>query len=275
MAADRDRGRPSGQRTPSHRPGAEWRGRARRWAWLAVLLIGVALYELCRRAVLATRDPLLLPTLILIGAAVVPVSFVVFVSGRRLVFGVGGAVVGLTALLGGVLAVLATGTLEYATLRALGAPSLLAVGLIEELAKLLVPAAVLLLSRGVRHPADGLAIVVVMQEVSIRTWVAGATVPVPTLTDGSAAESEKVAFAAGAPVPRTGTASAATTTRARVLQRPRGAAAARRARGPDRGNAVMASSPWGIGSSSLGSAGGAGAGAAAHRGSSCVGPGSG
>lgn len=156
MAADRDRGRPSGQRTPSHRPGAEWRGRARRWAWLAVLLIGVALYELCRRAVLATRDPLLLPTLILIGAAVVPVSFVVFVSGRRLVFGVGGAVVGLTALLGGVLAVLTAGTLEYATLRALGAPSLLAVGLIEELAKLLVPAAVLLLSRGVRHPADGL-----------------------------------------------------------------------------------------------------------------------
>jgi hypothetical protein len=156
VAADRDRGRPSGQRTPSHRPGAEWRGRARRWAWLAVLLIGVALYELCRRAVLATRDPLLLPTLILIGAAVVPVSFVVFVSGRRLVFGVGGAVVGLTALLGGVLAVLTAGTLEYATLRALGAPSLLAVGLIEELAKLLVPAAVLLLSRGVRHPADGL-----------------------------------------------------------------------------------------------------------------------
>jgi protease PrsW len=131
-------------------------GRARRWAWLAVLLIGVALYELCRRVVLGTRDPLLLPTLILIGASVVPVSFVVFVSGRRLVFGVGGAVVGVTALLGGVLAVLAAGTLEYATLRALGAPSLLAVGLIEELAKLLVPAAVLLLWRDARHPADGL-----------------------------------------------------------------------------------------------------------------------
>jgi protease PrsW len=121
-----------------------------------VLLIGVALYELCRRVVLGTRDPLLLPTLILIGASVVPVSFVVFVSGRRLVFGVGGAVVGVTALLGGVLAVLAAGTLEYATLRALGAPSLLAVGLIEELAKLLVPAAVLLLWRDARHPADGL-----------------------------------------------------------------------------------------------------------------------
>jgi RsiW-degrading membrane proteinase PrsW (M82 family) len=156
VAADRDRGRAGAQRTPLHLTGAGWPGRARRWAWLAVLLVGVALYELCRRVVLGTRDPILLPTLILIGASVVPVSFVVFVSGRRLVFGVGGAVVGLTALLGGVLAVLAAGTLEYATLRALGAPSLLAVGLIEELVKLLVPAAVLLLWHDYRHPADGL-----------------------------------------------------------------------------------------------------------------------
>jgi RsiW-degrading membrane proteinase PrsW (M82 family) len=128
----------------------------RRWAWAVVLLVGVLLYELCRRAVLETGDPLLLPTLLLIGAAVVPVSFVTFILGRRLVFEVGGLLVGFTALFGGLLAVLAAGTLEYATIRALGGPSLLAVGLIEELAKLLVPAVVLVTVRASRHPADGL-----------------------------------------------------------------------------------------------------------------------
>jgi RsiW-degrading membrane proteinase PrsW (M82 family) len=129
---------------------------ARKWAWVVVLLVGVALYELCRRAVLQTGNPILLPTLLLIGAAVVPASFVTFMLGRRLVVGVGGVAIAVTALLSGILALLAAGTLEYATLRALGGPSLLAVGLIEELAKLLLPAAFLAVVRTGRHPADGL-----------------------------------------------------------------------------------------------------------------------
>ena len=46
--------------------------------------------------------------------------------------------------------------LEYSTLRRLGALPMLAVGLIEEFAKLIVPAALLLVIRHNRHPADGL-----------------------------------------------------------------------------------------------------------------------
>jgi protease PrsW len=144
------------QQTSVDRRPAGWATTARRWAWVPVLVVGVVLYELLRLALQDTRDAVYLPTLILVGAAVVPVAFVTFIAGRRLVFVVSGAVVGLTALLGGVIGVLAAGTLEFETLHRLGVLPLLAVGLIEELAKLLVPAAVLLLFRDAGHPADGL-----------------------------------------------------------------------------------------------------------------------
>jgi RsiW-degrading membrane proteinase PrsW (M82 family) len=140
-------------------PTTRWLVLFRRWSWLPVLVVGAVLYELVRLTLESTGDPLFVPTLILLGAAVVPVAFVAFVSGRKLVFGVGGGVVGLTALLGGVVGVLVAGSLEYATLRNAGGVPPFAVGLIEEFAKLLVPAAVLLLFvvlRRDRHPADGL-----------------------------------------------------------------------------------------------------------------------
>jgi RsiW-degrading membrane proteinase PrsW (M82 family) len=128
----------------------------RRWSWLPVLGVGAVLYELVRETLQFTGDPLFVPTLILLGAAVVPVAFVAFVSGRPLPFGVGGWAVGLTALLGGVVGVLVAGALEVEALRSYGALPMIGVGLIEELAKLLVPAAMLLLVRRNRRPADGL-----------------------------------------------------------------------------------------------------------------------
>ena len=131
-------------------------GHARRWSWLLVLLVGGALFELVRGAIVGTGNPNLVPALILLGAAVIPTAFVVFIAGRRLVFAVSGGTVMLTALVGGVIGVVAAGLLEYGTLRRLGTLLMLGVGLIEEFGKLLVPAAVLLLVRRNRHPADGL-----------------------------------------------------------------------------------------------------------------------
>lgn len=128
----------------------------RRWSWALVLVVGTVLYEAVRCAVEVTGNPRLLPTLILLGAAVVPVAAVAFVRGRPLVFGVGGGLVGLTASLGGVAGLLTAGTLESDTRRDLGALPLVAVGLIEELAELLVPAAVLAVVRHRTRPADGL-----------------------------------------------------------------------------------------------------------------------
>jgi RsiW-degrading membrane proteinase PrsW (M82 family) len=57
---------------------------------------------------------------------------------------------------GGVIGVVTAGMLEYRTLRHLGALPMVGVGLIEEFAKLLVPAAIFLLFRRYAHPADGL-----------------------------------------------------------------------------------------------------------------------
>ena len=135
---------------------AIWSRLSRRWAWVGVLVVGWILYELVRAAILDTGNPNRLPALILLGAAVFPLAFVVFISERRLVFGVPGSVVGLTALLGGVVGIVTAGVLEYDTLVGLGFLPMILVGLIEEAAKLLVPAAALLLFRSDRHPAGGL-----------------------------------------------------------------------------------------------------------------------
>jgi RsiW-degrading membrane proteinase PrsW (M82 family) len=130
----------------------------RRWSWVLVLVVGIVLYELVLRGVASTGNPNLVPALILLGAAVVPAAFVAFVAGLRLVFAVHGSVVGATALIGGVIGVVAAGVLEYRTLHRLGFLPLFAVGLIEEAAKLIVPLALVLLLRRDRHPADGLLV---------------------------------------------------------------------------------------------------------------------
>jgi protease PrsW len=131
---------------------------ARRWSWLPVLVVGLVLFELIRRAIVSTGNPNFVPALILLGAAVVPAAFVTFIAGRRLVFGVTGGTVAMVALVGGVIGVVTAGVLEFRTLHRLGVLPTVGVGLIEEFAKLIVPAALLLLVRRDRHPADGLLV---------------------------------------------------------------------------------------------------------------------
>jgi protease PrsW len=139
-------------------PCPQWGAGLRRWSWLPVLVVGTVLYELVREAVQFTGNPVFVPTLILLGAAVVPAAFVAFVFGLRLAFGVGTWTVCLTALVGGIVGVLVAGVLEFQTLHNSGSLPFLDVGLIEEAAKLVVPVAVLLLVRRRRRPADGLVI---------------------------------------------------------------------------------------------------------------------
>jgi RsiW-degrading membrane proteinase PrsW (M82 family) len=126
-------------------------------AWLPVLAVGIVLFELVRHALIDTKNPNLLPSLILLGAAVVPAAFVSFLYGRRLSYTVSGGVLAFAALVGGVVGIVVAGTLEYRTLLRLGTVPLLSVGLAEESAKLLVPAALLLVHR-YRHPSNGLVI---------------------------------------------------------------------------------------------------------------------
>jgi RsiW-degrading membrane proteinase PrsW (M82 family) len=127
--------------------------RARRM-WLRVFLTGLVLWLLTVAVTMLTGNPNLIPTLVLLGSFLVPVSFVVWAFGRRhsgevtaeLLFG--------TFVTGGVLGVLAASLLETYLLHP--SPGLfLGVGLIEEAAKLAVLA---FLARHLEHKyaADGL-----------------------------------------------------------------------------------------------------------------------
>ena len=100
---------------------------------------GAAIYALVTGAAESTENIHLLPVVLLLGALLVPVTFVVYLFER---LAVDPAV--LPALMvcfwaGGSVGVAAAGFLEYETLRDLGALPMLAVGVIEESVKLAVP----------------------------------------------------------------------------------------------------------------------------------------
>lgn len=148
---------PAAATRPPSRSELSPRLRLPRGAWLGVLVVGVGLFELLQQTLKATHNPNLVPALILIGAVAIPASFVTFVYGRQLPYDVPGGVLAFTAVTGGVIGIVVAGTVEYAALRRLGTVPMIAVGLIEETAKLIVPALILLLG-SYRRPADGLLI---------------------------------------------------------------------------------------------------------------------
>jgi protease PrsW len=122
-----------------------------RHAWVAVLVVGGALFWLVLDTLVRTQNPNFVPSLILLGAAVVPVSFVTFVYHRA-----GSALarpdlVVLASFLGGVVGVVVAGRLEFDALRTTSVAPMVLVGLIEESAKLIVPVLVLLLTRSWRR----------------------------------------------------------------------------------------------------------------------------
>ncbi|MEU8821333.1 PrsW family glutamic-type intramembrane protease [Actinoplanes sp. NPDC048796] len=135
--------------------------RSRRWAWLAVLVVGLGLYFLVLRTLVHTQNPNFVPALILLGASVVPASFLTFAQARTGRWEVPTSVLLVTAFFGGVIGVVVAGTLEYDALRDLGTLPMVVVAVVEESAKLIVPV-VLLMTVLVRHtrrlPSDGLVI---------------------------------------------------------------------------------------------------------------------
>ncbi|MFF5288906.1 PrsW family intramembrane metalloprotease [Paractinoplanes globisporus] len=122
-------------------------GAPRRRAWLRVFLTGLVLWLLTVVVTMVTKNPNLIPTLVLLGSFLVPVSFVVWAFGRRHSGEVTAELLFSTFVTGGVLGVLAASLLESYLLH----PSpwlFLGVGLIEEAAKLAVLA---FLSRHLEH----------------------------------------------------------------------------------------------------------------------------
>jgi protease PrsW len=134
--------------------------------WVAVLLVGSALFAAVLAALAGTRDIVYVPSLLLIGATVVPVTFTTFIGGLRRRDGHGSlsfAHITAAAALGGVIGTVVAGTLEFETVRMLGSLPTLAVGLIEESAKLAVPVGILVWRRP--RPMEGLVLGVAVGSV--------------------------------------------------------------------------------------------------------------
>jgi protease PrsW len=134
--------------TPARKPPT------RRRPWLRLFLTGLVLWVLTVVVTFATGNPNLVPTLVLLGSFLVPVTFVVWAFGRRHSGEVTAELLFTTFVTGGVLGVLAASLLESYLLHP--SPGLfLGVGLIEEAAKLAVLA---FLTRRLQHKyaADGL-----------------------------------------------------------------------------------------------------------------------
>ncbi len=128
----------------------------RRRTWLRVFLTGLLLWILTVVVTLFTGNPNLIPTLVLLGSFLVPVTFVLWAFGRRHSGEVTAELLFSTFVTGGVLGVLAASLLETYLLH----PSpgfFIGVGLIEEAAKL---SALAFLTRRLSHKyaVDGLVL---------------------------------------------------------------------------------------------------------------------
>jgi protease PrsW len=122
--------------------------------WVRLFLTGLVLWVLTVIVTFATGNPNLIPTLVLLGSFLVPVTFVVWAFGRRHSGEVTAELLFTTFVTGGVLGVLAASLLESYLLHP--SPALFfGVGLIEEAAKLVVLA---FLTRRLQHKyaIDGL-----------------------------------------------------------------------------------------------------------------------
>lgn len=126
--------------------------------WLAVFLTGAALFGLILAVMTNTGNPVYVPCLLLLGAAVVPATLTTLVTevqtSRRLSL----ARILTAATLGGVVGAVIAGQLEFDTVRALGVLPFLVIGLIEESAKLAIPVMLFAWRRPRLRALDGLVL---------------------------------------------------------------------------------------------------------------------
>lgn len=132
----------------------------RRWMWLIVLIVGLVLFFLTQQTVLVTDNPRLIPGMVLLGALVAPAACVAAIWPRAVAAEADRVLPSQLAIAigfgGGIVAVIVAALVEYGFLASSGGLPALAVGLIEETAKLIVPAVVIV---GLRlTPGAGLAL---------------------------------------------------------------------------------------------------------------------
>lgn len=134
-----------------------------RQRWVQILVVGFILFALADLTLRFTNNILYFPTIMMIGAFLIPFAFIAFFYqqenrfDRNIHAGSILPTLMLCALLGGLIGTLAAGTLESKTLTGTSLLSLTWVGPIEEFAKLIVPIAVFVMMRNrFRSELDGL-----------------------------------------------------------------------------------------------------------------------
>ena len=130
--------------------------RVLRHTWLQIFVGGLVLLYLLERTLLATQSLNYVPSVLLLGAFLVPVTFVTYLYEQLPRWEVPLPPVAVCFFWGGALGTVVAGSLEYDLLRSLGVLALLGIGLIEEGAKLIFPLIFYLLGR---YRSEGAGIV--------------------------------------------------------------------------------------------------------------------
>ena len=125
--------------------------------WLQIFVSGLLLLFLVERTLVATGDPNYIPSAILLGAFLVPLTFTTYLYERLPDWDVALPAVAICFIWGGVLGTVVAGTLEYDVMRTLGFLPKLGIGVIEEGAKLILPLVFYLLGR-YRSEAAGIVL---------------------------------------------------------------------------------------------------------------------
>ena len=140
-----------------HGSGKKSRLQLLRRRWLQIFVSGLVLLFLVERTLVATGDPNYVPSAILLGAFLVPVTFTTYLYERLPDWEVPLPPLAICFVWGGVLGTVVAGTLEYDVMKSLGFLPKLGIGLIEEGAKLMVPLVFYFLGR-YRSEAAGIVL---------------------------------------------------------------------------------------------------------------------
>lgn len=129
--------------------------------WFQILGVGALLFFGSEQALKITGNPNFVPTVILLGAFVVPAAFIAYFSTQEIALdraahtAVPFSLLFSCFLIGGVIGTVLAGIIEYATLTHFSIPTLFGVAAVEEAAKLIFPIALFIRGR-YRSEADGL-----------------------------------------------------------------------------------------------------------------------
>jgi RsiW-degrading membrane proteinase PrsW (M82 family) len=126
-----------------------------RRVWFIIAAGGIALFIIAEIVLVTTGNPLFIPTVILLGAFIIPVAFVAYFYEYIRDRDISIPLLATCFVVGGLVGVIMAGFIEYSTLRSLSFASLFGVGVIEEAVKLIFPA-VMFVRWKYRHEADGL-----------------------------------------------------------------------------------------------------------------------